>query len=129
MTRILVIDDNEDLCVAMQGVLEVAGFAAAYEVDGDRGLERLQEEGFDVVITDIFMPGREGLETIRLLRQKFPGVKIIAMSGGGDLGIGGEYLQIAGHLGAGKTLRKPFGSDVLLSAIREILGDEQRHPE
>jgi CheY-like chemotaxis protein len=121
VARILVIDDNEDLCAAMQGVLEAAGHAAAYELDGERGIERLRVESFDVVVTDIFMPGREGLETIKLLRQEFPAVKIIAISGGGDLGIEGQYLQIAGHLGASRTLRKPFGSDALLSAIRELV--------
>ena len=116
------IDDNEDLCVALQAVLERAGYGAAYEIDGERGLHRQRAERFDLVVTDIFMPGQEGLETIRQLHTEFPDVKIIAMSGGGDLGIGGNYLEIAAHFGAVRTLRKPFESEVFLNAIRGVLG-------
>ncbi len=121
MPRILVIDDNEDLCVALQAALELAGYGAAYEIEGERGLHRQRAEHFDLVVTDIFMPGQEGLETIRRLRNEFPDVKIVAMSGGGDLGIGGDYLEIATHFGAIKTLRKPFEAKALIDTIRALL--------
>ena len=121
MRRILLIDDDEDLCSVLQTALQAAGYEVAYEVDGGRALELQRHMGFDVVITDIFMPGREGLETIRQLRHEFPQVRIIARSGGGDLVGPHDYLRVAGHLGASKTLNKPFESDVLLETIREVL--------
>lgn len=121
MRRILLIDDDEDLCSVLQAALQAAGFDAEYEIDGARALERQRSESFDVVITDIFMPGREGLETIRQIRHEFPEVRIIAMSGGGDLMGPHDYLRVAGHLGAMKTLNKPFGVDVLVATVREVL--------
>jgi DNA-binding response OmpR family regulator len=119
--RILLIDDDEDLCSVLQAALQAAGYEVEYEVDGGRALELQRNASFDVVITDIFMPGREGLETIRQLRHEFPNVRIIAMSGGGDLVAPHDYLRVAGHLGAAKTLNKPFGSDVLIATVREVL--------
>ena len=73
----------------------------------------------DLVITDIMMPGKDGLETIRELRRLDPKVRIIAMSGGGGPGVG--YLELAAMLGAAGTLPKPFTKGSLLTAVDRVL--------
>ena len=80
-----------------------------------------REKPADLVITDIFMPEQEGLETIKELKHDFPAVKIIVISGGGA-GLKPEpYLKIAGQFGANKTLTKPFKRDDILRAVKELL--------
>ena len=74
----------------------------------------------DVVITDIVMPEKEGLETIQELRRDFPGAKIIAMSGGGRIGPKG-YLKLAEKLGASRAFAKPFDRMEMVSAVDELL--------
>src|SRR4051794_32449245 len=113
MARILVVDDNADIrrCIgfALRGeqheVLEAA--------DGDRALKMLREEDFDVIICDIFMPDREGLETIQEMRAIKPAAPIIAMSGGGDWN-GADVLPMARALGARRCLEKPFSASELM---------------
>jgi DNA-binding response OmpR family regulator len=88
--------------------------------DGDAGLRLYGERGADLVLVDIFMPQRDGLEVIRALRVAIPQPKIVAMSGGGRTG-NFDVLQAAAAFGAARTFRKPFASRELLAAIRELL--------
>src|SRR5262245_58011117 len=108
MARILVIDDDADLREVMQETLQSAGHEVLLAPDGIQGLELQRASPADVVITDIFMPDKEGIETICELKQEFPGVKIIAMSGGGTHVRKPAYLSTASELGADVVLRKPF---------------------
>jgi CheY-like chemotaxis protein len=78
----------------------------------------------EVLVTDIIMPGMEGIETIREIRREHPGIKVVAMSGGGAVGPR-SYLQLARALGADITLRKPFAIADLLEAVSSLTGEEK----
>ncbi|OFZ73478.1 MAG: hypothetical protein A2W04_02730 [Betaproteobacteria bacterium RBG_16_64_9] len=121
MARILVIDDHEDICASMQDALQMAGYTVAIAADGNSGLVLQRRAPADVVITDIFMPDKDGMETIHQLRREFPGVKIIAMSGGGSVAKQVDYLAMTREFGADTILNKPFDGKTLLKAVRELL--------
>jgi len=120
MPRILVVDDDHVLRGAVRVVLEVAGYTVTDAPDGEAGLRVYREQGADLVLVDLFMPVRDGLEVIQALRTAIPQPKIIAMSGGGGIGIL-DGLKAARALGASRTLRKPFESRALLAAIDQLL--------
>lgn len=120
MARILVVDDEDSIRMLLSQILEIQNHEIYDACDGDRALEILSEKDIDVVITDIVMPNREGLETMQYIRTNWPDVKIIAMSGGGRVGKAG-YLELAEKIGASAILKKPFSSDQLKSAVSEIL--------
>jgi CheY-like chemotaxis protein len=126
MARILVIDDHADVRVAMQGVLQLAGHSVAVAADGNSGLGLQRKAPADVVITDIFMPETDGMETIHQLRTEFPRLKIIAMSGGGRISKQLDYLAMARELGADMILNKPFDPAALLNAVDEVLNAPPR---
>lgn len=122
MHKILVIDDHEDICAFLQEALQIAGYEVAVAVDGNAGLALHREAPADVVITDIFMPDADGMETIHRLKEEFPAVKIIAMSGGGTVVSKNiDYLSVAREFGADRVLHKPFDSQMLLGAVRDLL--------
>ncbi len=87
--------------------------------DGEKGIDILKREPIHIVITDIIMPEKEGLESIIEIIQKYPGVKIIAVSGGGNTGTT-QYLDMAQSLGAHATLAKPFEKKELLEKMNEL---------
>lgn len=118
MARVLVIDDEADMRSFLEETLKAAGYEVALAADGEEGVKQYRASPADLVITDLFMPNQEGLETIRLLRKEFPGVRIIAMSG---KPAAGTLLSIAQYLGAVTVLQKPFAADELLSAIQRAL--------
>jgi len=120
MTRILVVDDEELVRETLCFMLEEAGFEILEAADGVEALHVFDEHEVDVVVTDIFMPEKEGLETITELRQRKPDVKIIAISGGGgDVNL--DYLEFAKTFGASSVLTKPFLREQVLSAVKAIL--------
>ena len=120
MTRILVIDDDQQILQTLHQVLALEGHEVVDASNGKEGLERFREHGADVVITDIVMKEKEGLETIMELRKADPGVKIIAISGGGKIDPD-AYLKMAKQFGAVRALPKPFGREELLEAVRSLL--------
>ncbi len=87
--------------------------------DGREGLRQYQQAPTDGVITDILMPVQEGFETIRLLRQFDPAIRIIAISGGLSTSL--DVLEVAKLLGAQQGLAKPIQPQVLLDAVRSLL--------
>jgi len=105
--KILVIDDEVDICDMTKLLLERAGHEVHCASDGRIALRMLDEQMFDVVITDMLMPDRDGLEVMADLRRKHPAVRIIASSGGGRIS-SDSYLQIARKSGAHALLAKPF---------------------
>ncbi len=107
---------------ALRVVLEAAGYQVMEAPDGEAGLRLQREQSADLVLVDILMPKRDGLEVIRALRAEMPQPKIIAMSGGGQTGQI-EVLEAAAAFGAARTLLKPFQPRQLLKAIRDLLGE------
>ena len=120
MPHILLIEDDELLRSMLRAQLEEKGHIVTEACDGKQGLAEQTLVPADLVLTDLIMPEKEGIETIIELRKKWPGVKIIAMSGGGRMTATG-YLSIARRVGAGAVLNKPFSSDELEMAINELL--------
>ena len=120
MSRILVIDDDAPIRIVLQQTLERAGYEVINAPDGDVGMKLQSEEPADLVITDILMPEKEGIETIMELHRDFPGVKIIAISGGGRIE-SDTYLSLAKKMGVQRTLNKPFERKELLEAVRELI--------
>ena len=120
MTRVLVIDDDAGVRDLMQRVLADAGYLVACAVNGMDGLKTFQEFRPDLVVTDMIMPGKEGIETIRDLRSHDPAVPIIAVSGGGRVG-SLDVLSLAEKFGANRILAKPFSGSALLNAVRGVL--------
>jgi CheY-like chemotaxis protein len=119
MTRILIIDDDAELRPTLRAILEQVGYEVVEAADGQEGLQRYVVVPADVVLLDILMPEREGLETMRALRRLNAQVKVIAMSGGGQTGTM-DFLHVAAALGAQRTLHKPFTRQTLLEAVRDL---------
>jgi len=120
MTRILVVDDNIEVREMLKQYLERAEFEVLVAPDGKEALKLHHATPAELIITDIVMPEKEGLETIMEFRKRFPLVKVIAISGGGKVEAN-EYLEIAKALGAHKTFAKPFELGGLLEEVRKLL--------
>jgi CheY-like chemotaxis protein len=119
MAKILVIDDDEDLRTLVCMALEAAGHETVQASDGGEGLRLYHRNPSELVICDIFMPGTDGLETIRALTQAGT-AKIIAMSGGSNY-IPQDLLPVARQFGARRLLWKPFDVKTLLTLTAELL--------
>jgi CheY-like chemotaxis protein len=129
MNDILIIDDEEDIRDALRRVLERAGYRVRAAEDGADGLTQMQQRAADIIITDIIMPKLNGVEAIAALRERFPGARIIAISGGGNYGVSdyqpnaitpSAYLAAANKAGAHIILTKPFDSADLLKAVADL---------
>jgi DNA-binding response OmpR family regulator len=120
--RILVIDDEESVRETICENLADCGFEILEAVDGDHGLKLIEEKGPPaLVITDIIMPRKEGLETIIQIRRNYAGVKLIAMSGGGQAK-NMDFLELAKKLGADAVMPKPFDMAELEKTVRQLVG-------
>jgi CheY-like chemotaxis protein len=120
MARILIIDDDEKLLEMLRRMLEQENYEIMLASDGVEGMEQHRHSPADIIITDLFMPRQEGIETILRIKQESPSVKFIAISGGGNVA-GMDYLELAANVGAERTLAKPFTRDQLLEAIKDLL--------
>jgi CheY-like chemotaxis protein len=120
MARILVIDDDDVLRAAVCRTLSAQGHTVEDADDGAAGMARLVAHVPDLVITDVFMPGRDGIETLIEIRKSFPQLKVIVMSGGDSSGLI-NLLEDAKLLGAALTLPKPFTPEDLLKAVDSLL--------
>jgi DNA-binding NtrC family response regulator len=118
--RVLVIDDSAEIREVLRDTLELEGYEVVVAADGATGLWLHRQRPADLVITDIFMPEKDGIEIILELANESPSVKIIAMSGGGRMG-NFDYLPFAEQFGAVRVLGKPFKSEQLLEAVRSAL--------
>jgi DNA-binding response OmpR family regulator len=125
MANILVIEDQDSVRRITSGILTEAGHAVRAVPDGDMGVKACAAEEFDLVVTDIIMPKKQGFDTIVEIRQKHPAVKILAVSGGGQ-GDPEGYLQISRQLGAHATLAKPFSPEQLTTAVNSLLTKRAR---
>ncbi|MBF0125588.1 MAG: response regulator [Magnetococcales bacterium] len=122
MQRILIIDDERQIRDVLQQILERAGYLTEVAGDGEEGLRRLLEQPVDLVITDILMPGKDGLETIEAVAGLRPDLPIIAISGGGPGEKAQFALEMAQVCGAQRILAKPFSRQEILATVQEALG-------
>lgn len=117
--RVLIIDDDSYIREMICSMLKGENYEVFTAADGKEGMRIINDKpGIDIVITDLVMPEKEGLETIREIKEGFPYIKILAISGGGKISAE-NYLNIAKSMGAVITLKKPFVKRELL----EVLGD------
>ncbi len=120
-TKILVIDDDLAFRQMLAKLLQRAGYATVSAHNGKVGLQLCQEAQPDLVITDIVMPEQDGIETIGLLRRRFPHVKIVAISGGGQRIGAAVPLTVAAKLGAHALFEKPIPGQELLDVVEGLL--------
>ena len=120
MPSILIIDDDDSLRDALRRTLHKEGYTISEACEGRQGLKELEHSPVDLILLDMFMPDKDGLETIGELRRTYPKIRIIAMSGGGFKGTV-DVLHVAKKLEARRTLNKPFTREQLLEAVREEL--------
>ena len=119
-TRVLVVDDNPDMRVAAKMLLESEGYVVEVAGNGGDALRLQRERPSQILITDLFMPDVDGLETVQRFRADYPDMPIILISGGGKLlQSKADYLAVARELGV-VTLRKPFDPQVLIDTLRTV---------
>ena len=121
MAHILLIEDQDDLRTLLHRALEEQGHSVTVARDGHEALRLYRRGTVDLVITDIQMPERDGLEVLMELRRDAPGIKVIAMSGGGRTVSSAVALEMAIPLGATATLTKPFRLEELFEVVERSL--------
>ena len=130
--KILIIDDEKDVRIVLREDLQRAGYEALVAADAREGLDKLADEGIDLVITDVIMPGMDGVATVEKIREGYPDVPIIVISGGGNVApmdyepgaiSTSAYLASASNAGADRTLTKPFERQELVKVVDELLSD------
>lgn len=117
--RILVVDDNVDMRDMLKALLRQMGYDAESAFDGSHALEIQRSRPAHILITDIFMPLKDGIETIEAFRREWPRVKIVAMSGGGAVATR-DYLALAPDIGVDAVLRKPFSAEALEELLARL---------
>ena len=120
MSEILVVDDDLAVLDVMSEMLRLEGHEVTVAENGVDAVQCVNDAEFDLVITDLIMPEKEGLETIADIRRSRADLPIIAISGGGRLGPT-DYLETARFIGANATLAKPFARQELLSTVESLL--------
>ena len=116
-------DDEPDTRILIEEILASAGYEVVLAADGLEGMRQYHSAPVDLALVDLFMPNREGLETIKELRHQFPDFPIIAMSGHS---LAQPLLSVARRLGATEVLQKPFLPEELLEAIKHVLQLKRR---
>ncbi|WP_431205637.1 response regulator [Bradyrhizobium betae] len=128
MANILIVDDDPAVQLTIRLILEKAGHHVSVAGDGRTGLVLFEASQFELLFLDIFMPGMDGLETMRHIRARQPGIPIIVISGRSvtpDTYAEPDFLKMATKLGAVASLQKPFRRDALLAAVDSCLGSAQ----
>jgi len=122
---VLVVDDNPDQRELVKRMVERAGYACVVAADGREARVRLGEGSVDAAVTDVFMPDEDGLEFLRHVRESWPGLPILVVSGAGSHGTI-DYLRIAMKFGATATLEKPFTSQAMAASLKRLFdGDAE----
>jgi len=122
VARILVVDDDGAIRGAIRRLLILEGYEVIEAINGREAIEIYREQPTDLVITDIWMPDKDGLEVIRELRQISPGLPMIAMSGGSRRGQL-DFLHHAEAFGACQVLQKPFKIEELVQSVRKFINE------
>jgi CheY-like chemotaxis protein len=124
VAKILIVDDDSAVQMTIRLLLERAGHSVVVAGDGRKGLAVFEAGDFDLLFLDIFMPGMDGLEIMRLVHQQRPLTPIVVISGNPttwEFGSGPDFLSMAGKLGAVRSLQKPFKPAALLAAVASCL--------
>lgn len=121
MAKILVVDDEEQIRSLLKDLLERDRHEVYIAEDGAYGLEKVADTEVDLIITDLVMPNKTGIDFIMELKKSCPNVKVIAISGGGGIQGRFDYLEIAKLIGAEKTIRKPFTLSQIREAVAELM--------
>ena len=125
MKRILVIDDDDQMRQMLKQTLERAGYEVVDAPDGEKGIALYKEKPADLIITDLIMPQKDGMETVIELKRDFPDAKIIAVSGGSRAMDPNDYLHYATQVGALHTFTKPFDCEEIIKTIRVELQQQE----
>ena len=120
MARILIIEDDVGVRDFLESLLERAGYETVTAANGKEGVDVFATSPVDLVITDIIMPEKDGIETIMDMKRLNPALRVIAISGGGR-SEPENYLHSARLLGADQTVKKPFANEDILRAVRALL--------
>jgi DNA-binding NtrC family response regulator len=120
LATILVVDDEPSIRSLLKRFLSKSGYTVLESADGRDALEQLRQSKVDLLISDIVMPERDGLEILRSLQKDFAGLKVIVMSGAFD----GRFLRTAEMLGAHATLQKPLKMNLVLETVKQVLAAE-----
>jgi len=120
VSAILLVDDERQVLDVLSEMLRLEGHNVVTAENGVVALEKMKGDPFDLVIADIIMPEKEGLETISDIRKRLPEMPILAISGGGRIGPR-DYLEAARHIGANATLAKPFARNEFISMVDSLL--------
>ncbi len=121
MKKILVVDDEEQIRLMLSQMLSHEGYEVHTAENGEDGMQEIGRHAFDLVITDMIMPVKDGLKFIMELVRDYPDLKILAISGGGAIKAE-RYLTMAGYLGDIATLEKPFNRETILELIDQLIG-------
>ena len=119
--RVLIVEDEEDILTAWRTALEQKGYTVETADSADGALAVLNHKTIDLVLTDIVMPGKDGIELTSIIKKHHPQVKVLAVTGGGKLGYPEELLDRAMDHGADFVLAKPIRLSDLLGAIHRVL--------
>ena len=123
MASILIIDNDESIRTMLRTALEDQGYEVREAADGQDGLRQYRENPADLIILDIFMPEISGFEVMLELESEFPDVKIIAISGGAQMGLESkDFLKMLSRLGALQTSPKPLPLTKMIEAVQELVG-------
>ena len=122
--RILIIDDEQMALQLLRKILEGEGYEVEIAVNGQEGLELFRRQPCDLVITDMVMPVKDGLQTILELRKEAPDLPVIAISGGGAIAKE-RYLTVAGYLNKVITIAKPFAVEAIVAAVAGFFEDQE----
>lgn len=128
MNHILVIDDEDNVRTLLRNFLESEGYSVCMARDGQQALRLFDQYHADLIITDVFMPEKDGLEVLAGLRRKRADIPVIVISGGGRMYVH-DVLHIAKTLGATRVLDKPIELELLLTTVQELLPPAPPHTE
>jgi DNA-binding NtrC family response regulator len=121
--RILVVDDEDIVLESCQAVFELDGFEAQFAPNADKALEAISNTGFDLLLIDVKMPKKDGMYLMRKIKQQWPDMPIIVMSGYYTT----DTIQEAMSMGAATFIAKPFEPDELVETVRKVIAKEERH--
>lgn len=120
MKRVLIVDDEAQMRGLLEDLLE-GDYQVLTASNGAEALQLLEQDGAELIITDLVMPKMNGIDLVMAVRQQYPALKIIAISGGGGISGRFDYLPVANLVGAARVIRKPFELAEMRTAVREVL--------